>query len=62
MRARSLHVHGRTFSEPRSAVAHPQGRMPGGRAAWGVFLWLLSLHKGGFNWSTQQFAVIFVPA
>jgi hypothetical protein len=26
MRARSLHVHGRTFSEPRSAVAYPQGR------------------------------------
>ena len=36
MRARSLHAHGRAFSEPRSRLAHPQGRMPGGRATWGV--------------------------
>jgi hypothetical protein len=40
MRGRSLHVHGRTFSEPRSALAQSQGRMPGDRAAGGVFLWL----------------------
>ena len=40
MCARSLNVHGRTSSEPRSALAHSQGRMPGERAAGGVFLWL----------------------
>jgi hypothetical protein len=40
MRGRSLHVHGRTFSEPRSTLAQSQGRMPGDRAAGGVFLWL----------------------
>jgi hypothetical protein len=40
MCARSLNVHGRTSSEPRSTLAHSQGRMPGERAAGGVFLWL----------------------
>jgi hypothetical protein len=40
MCARSLNVHGRTSSEPRSALAKAQGRMPGDRAAGGVFLWL----------------------
>jgi hypothetical protein len=40
MRGRSLNVHGRTSSEPRSTLAHSQGRMPGERAAGGVFLWL----------------------
>ena len=40
MRARSSHVHGCTFDEPRNALANPQGRMPGGRVTWGVFLWL----------------------
>jgi len=28
MRARSLHVQGRTFSEPRSPLADSEGRMP----------------------------------
>jgi len=45
MRASSLHAHGRAFSEPRSPLAHSEGRMPGERATGGVFLWLLSLHK-----------------
>jgi hypothetical protein len=40
MCARSLNVHGRTSSEPRSALADSEGRMPGERAAGGVFLWL----------------------
>ena len=40
MRGRSLNVHGRTSSEPRSALANSEGRMPGERAAGGVFLWL----------------------
>jgi hypothetical protein len=40
MCARSLNVHGRTSSEPRSALAQSQGRMPGDRAVGGVFLWL----------------------
>ena len=40
MRGRSLNVHGRTSSEPRSALAHLEGRKPGRRAAGGVFLWL----------------------
>ena len=40
MCARSLNVHGRTSSEPRSALAHSQGRMPGERITGGVFLWL----------------------
>ena len=40
MCARSLNVHGRTSSEPRSALAKSEGRMPGDRAAGGVFLWL----------------------
>jgi len=40
MCARSLNVHGRTSSEPRSALADLEGRMPGRRAAGGVFLWL----------------------
>ena len=40
MRGRSLNVHGRTSSEPRSALAHSQGRMPGERITGGVFLWL----------------------
>jgi hypothetical protein len=31
MRASSLHVHGCTFSEPRSALADSEGRMPGER-------------------------------
>jgi hypothetical protein len=40
MCARSLNAHGRASSEPRSALAQSQGRMPGDRAAGGVFLWL----------------------
>ena len=40
MCARSLNVHGRTSSEPRSTLAKSEGRMPGDRAAGGVFLWL----------------------
>ena len=40
MRARSLNAHGRASSEPRSTFADLQGRMPGRRAAGGVFLWL----------------------
>ena len=36
---------GTYIQRTRSRLAHPQGRMPGGRAIWGVFLWLLSLHK-----------------
>jgi len=40
MCARSLNVHGRTSSEPRSILADLEGRMPGRRAAGGVFLWL----------------------
>ena len=39
MRASSLNAHGRASSEPRSRLADPQGRRPGGRAIWGVFLW-----------------------
>jgi hypothetical protein len=41
----SPNVHGRTAGEPRNAIAHSQGRMPGERAVRGVFLCLLSLHK-----------------
>jgi hypothetical protein len=40
MCARSLNVHGRTSSEPRSTLADLKGRMPGRGAAGGVFLWL----------------------
>jgi hypothetical protein len=40
MCARSLNVHGRTSSEPRSTLADLEGRMPGRRAVGGVFLWL----------------------
>jgi hypothetical protein len=40
MCARSLNVHGRTSSEPRSILADLEGRMPGRRADGGVFLWL----------------------
>jgi len=40
MCARSLNVHGRTSSEPRSTLAKSEGRMPGDRADGGVFLWL----------------------
>jgi hypothetical protein len=39
MRARSLHVHGRTFNEPRSPLADPEGRMPGERATGVCFFW-----------------------
>ncbi len=35
MRSRSLHGHGRTCREPRSPLAHPQGRRPGRRATRG---------------------------
>jgi len=45
MPASSLSAHGCAVSEPRSLLADPEGRMPGGRAIRGVFLWLLSLHK-----------------
>jgi len=38
MRASSLHAHGCAFSEPRSPLANLEGRMPGRRATWGVFL------------------------
>ncbi len=40
MRASSLNAQGRASSEPRSAFAHSQGRMPEERAIGGVFLWL----------------------
>ena len=40
MRGRSLNVQGRTSSEPRSTLAHSEGRMPGERATGSVFLWL----------------------
>jgi hypothetical protein len=40
MRGRSLNAQGRASSEPRSALAKSEGRMPGDRAAGGVFLWL----------------------
>ena len=40
MCARSPNVHGRTSGEPRSTLAYLEGRMPGRRAAGGVFLWL----------------------
>ena len=36
MRARSLHAHGCAFSEPRSTLAHSEGRMPEERATGGV--------------------------
>jgi hypothetical protein len=39
-RGRSLNVHGRTSSGPRSAFADSQGRMPEERITGGVFLWL----------------------
>jgi hypothetical protein len=45
MRARSLHVHGRTFSEPRSPLADSEGRMPGERATGVCFFGDFSLHK-----------------
>jgi len=38
MRARSLRAHGCALSEPRSPLANLEGRMPGRRATWGVFL------------------------
>src|SRR5690348_10758887 len=38
MRASSLNAHGRASSEPRSAIAHSQGRMPEERAAGGGLL------------------------
>jgi hypothetical protein len=40
MRGRSLHVHGYTSSEPRSTLAHLQGRMPGRRATGACFFQL----------------------
>ena len=40
MCARSPNVHGRASSEPRSALADSEGRMPGERVTGGVFLWL----------------------
>jgi hypothetical protein len=40
MCARSLNAQGRASSEPRSILAKSEGRMPGDRAAGGVFLWL----------------------
>jgi len=39
MRASSLRAHGCALSEPRSPLAHLEGRMPGRRATGGVFLW-----------------------
>ena len=45
MRASSLHVHGRAFSEPRSTLAHSQGRMPGERhtgVAFSLVIFLLA--------------------
>src|SRR5450432_158400 len=38
MRASSLRAHGRALSEPRSSLAHSQGRMPGERHTGGCFL------------------------
>ena len=48
MRGRSLNVHGRTSSEPRSALAHSQGRMPGERITGGGLLF------GYFLLATQE--------
>ena len=48
MRGRSLHVHGRTFSEPRSGLAHSEGRMPGERGA-GVAFSLVT-----FSWPRKR--------
>jgi len=45
MRGRSLYVHGRTFSEPRSTLAHLEGRSPEGAPPGGCFFGYLSLHK-----------------
>jgi len=38
MRASSLRAHGCALNEPRSPLAKSEGRMPGDRATWGVFL------------------------
>jgi hypothetical protein len=38
MRASSLYVQGCAFNEPRSALAHLEGRMPGRRATGVCFL------------------------
>jgi hypothetical protein len=46
MCGRSLHVHGCTFSEPRSALAHSEHRDRAESAPpWCVFFGYLSLHK-----------------
>ena len=46
MRGRSLNVQGRTSSEPRSALAHSPGRMPGERITGGALSFGdFSLHK-----------------
>ena len=37
-RARALRAHGCALSDPRSPLANLEGRMPGRRATWGVFL------------------------
>jgi len=38
MRARALRAHGCALSDPRNPLAKSEGRMPGDRATWGVFL------------------------
>src|SRR4029078_209496 len=38
MRARALRAHGCALSDPRNPLANLEGRMPGRRATWGVFL------------------------
>jgi len=38
MRARALRAHGCALSDPRNLLANLEGRMPGRRATWGVFL------------------------
>ena len=48
MRASSLNAHGRASSEPRSAIAHSQGRMPEERAVGGGLLF------GYFLLATQE--------
>ncbi len=48
MRGRSLNVHGRTSSEPRSTLAESQGRMPGDRVTGGGLLF------GYFLLATQE--------
>jgi len=57
MRASSLNAHGRASSEPRSAIAHSQGRMPEERAAGGGLL----LTTGVLPFAATRPAALFAP-